>query len=171
MEFQDIIERRYACRRYRGDQVEEWKLDRILAAANRAPSAKNRQSPRIYVLRSAQALDTLDTLTHCRYGASMVLLFAYDAGEEWHNPTGSGARSGVEDASIAATFAMLEATELGLATCWCNSFDNADLERRFGLPERERSVLIMPVGYAANEATPAPTHAVRKPLAEMVRTL
>lgn len=133
-----------------------------------APTAKNQQPQRIHVLQSAEALSELDALTHCRYGAPTVLLFCYDTSEDWQNPLEEGVRSGVEDVSIVATHAMLRATELGLATCWCNYFANSELERVLSLPEGERSVLVMPLGHAAEDAKPAPGHAASKAIADVV---
>lgn len=122
-------------------------------------------------MASADALAKLDGLTHCRYGAGTVLLFAYDMKEDWKNPLEEGVRSGAEDVSISATHAMLEATELGLGTCWCNYFPNTELERSLGIPEGERSVLIMPIGYPEEGCGPSPLHGKRKSVGEIVRYL
>ena len=171
MSIQELTQKRYSVRKFSDRPVEPEKLKTILAAGNAAPTAKNLQPQRIYVLQSEEALAKLDTLTHCRYGAKTVLLFTYDANEDWKNPLEEGVHSGIEDASIAATHIMLAATELGLDTCWCNYFANSKLEQTFELPESEKSVLIMPIGYASESAKPAPGHSQKKELAETVRYL
>ena len=117
MDFRELADRRFSVRKFSARPVEREKLEAVLAAALAAPTAKNLQPQRIYVLQGADALAKLDALTHCRYGAGTVLLFAYDTGEDWKNPLEEGVHSGVEDASIAATHAMLQAAELGLGTC------------------------------------------------------
>lgn len=167
----ELAQKRFAVRSYTGEPVKHEQLELILEAALAAPTAKNGQPWRVRVLESPDALARLAELTHCGYGAGTVLVFSYDEREDWVNPLCDGARSGVEDVSIAATFAMLRAAELGLGTVWCNYFDNAALERAFGLPETEHVVLIMPVGRPADDAHPSEAHAASKDLDELVTYL
>lgn len=171
MDFMELAKRRYAVRKFQDRPVEQEKLDVILIAGNIAPTAKNLQPQRIYVLQSETALVKLDTLTHCRYGANTVLLFTYNTDEDWKNPLEEGIHSGIEDVSIVATHIMLAAAEQGLDTCWCNYFSNSKLEEAFELPENEHSVLIMPLGYADEKAKPAPGHEQKKDIAETVKYL
>lgn len=77
----------------------------------------------------------------------------------------------MEDVSIVATHIMLAAAEQGLDTCWCNYFSNTKLETLFELPANEKSVLIMPIGYADEAARPAPTHETKKNLSETVKVI
>ena len=171
MELNELFEKRYSVRKFSDKEIEKTKLNEILEAGNKAPTAKNLQPHRIYVLQSDEALNKLDTLTHCRYGALTVLLFTYDTDEDWKNPLEEGVHSGVEDVSIVATHIMLKATELGLGTCWCNYFANSELEKTFNIPSNERSVLIMPVGYADEKAVVSPMHNNKKEISDIVRYL
>ena len=70
-----------------------------------------------------------------------------------------------------ATHIMLEAEELGLSTCWVNRFLNSGVEKAFGLPEEEKAVLLLPVGYAAEGAVPTERHGKKKPIEETVKYL
>ena len=171
MTITELMKRRYSARKFSDRRVEKEKLDAILEAGNLAPTAKNIQPQRIYVLQSEEALSKLDILTHCRYGATTVLLFTYDSDEDWKNPLEEGVHSGIEDVSIVATHIMLAAAEQGLDTCWCNYFANSKLEELFGIPKNEKSVLIMPVGYADESVKPAPGHEQKKDLSEVVKYL
>ncbi|MCC8023884.1 MAG: nitroreductase family protein [Clostridium sp.] len=171
MEFMELAKKRFSVRNYSDTPVEKKKLVEILEAAMIAPTAKNLQPQRVYVLQSKEALAKLDRLTHCRYGAQTVLLFTYNEKEEWRNPLEDGIHSGVEDVSIAATHVMLRAAELGIDTTWCNLFENSKLEEEFQLPENEKAVLIMPVGYRAADVVPAPMHAQTKDLDTIVKYL
>ena len=56
MEFKEVIKNRYSCKKYGDKQVESEKLTAILEAGRLAPTAKNMQEQRIYVLQSAEAL-------------------------------------------------------------------------------------------------------------------
>ena len=56
MEFMELAKKRYSVRKFSDRPVEKEKLGKILEAGNIAPTAKNQQPQRIYVLQSAEAL-------------------------------------------------------------------------------------------------------------------
>lgn len=172
MEFLELAKERYSVRSFSDREVEQEKLDKILEAGNAAPTAVNFQPQRIYVLRSEEALRKVNAVCKCIYGAKTVLLFACDERADWKNPQQAGVRSGQQDVSIVATHIMLEAWSLGIGSCWVNLFSNDELDSAFGLPENEKSVLLMPLGYAAADAKPMEKwHYGRRPIDETVRYL
>lgn len=171
MKFIDLAQARYSVRKYSDKPLEKEKFDLILEAGRMAPTAKNQQPQKIYVLQSETALEKLAALTHCAYGAKTILLFTYNQDEEWKNPLESGVHSGVEDVSIVATYIMLQAIELGVYTTWCNYFPNSQLEKAFQLPANEKTVLIMPIGYKADDVMPAPAHTETKEICDIVSYL
>ena len=63
---------------------------------------------------------------------------------------------------------MLQAAELGLGTTWVNMFRNSQLEKVFELPANEKTVLIMPIGFPAENAKPSRMHTTKKPLDKTV---
>ncbi len=171
MKFMDLAQARYSVRKYSDKPLEKEKLDLILEAGRMAPTAKNQQPQKIYVLQSDSAFEKLGALTHCAYCAKTVLLLTYNQDEDWKNPLESGIHSGVEDVSIVATYIMLQAIELGVYTTWCNYFPNSQLEKEFQLPANEKAVLIMPIGYKADGVEPAPAHTETKEICDMVSYL
>lgn len=78
MEFKSVVKNRYSCKKYSERQVEKEKLEAILEAGRLAPTAKNLQEQKIYVIQSEEGLQKVDTVTPCRYGAPTVLAVAYD---------------------------------------------------------------------------------------------
>ena len=172
MELLELAKARYSVRKFSEKPLEKEKLDRILEAGNAAPTAANYQPQRIYVLQSEDALAKVNTVCKCIYGAKTVLLFAYDANTDWKNPKQEGIHSGQQDVSIVATHIMMEAWELGIASCWVNAFSNAELKKAFDLPEYEQVMLLMPLGYAAENAKPMEKwHFCKKAISETVRYL
>ncbi len=165
MDFLELARERYSCKKYAPTPVEKEKLDAILEAARIAPTAKNSQPQRVYVLQSEEALSKADGLTPCRYGAPVMLLIAYDRDLVFHYP-GGVYDSGAEDMGIVATHAMLAAAAEGVDSCWVNFFDPDKAAKAFGLPENEVPVLFLDLGYAAPEAGPLDNHIKRKPLEE-----
>lgn len=170
MEFAEVVKNRYSCKKYDEKQISAEQLDAVLQAGRLAPTAKNLQGQRIYVVQSAEGLAKIDELTPCRYGAPMVLVVAFDKNSVFVYP-GEEANSGVEDASIVATHMMLAATNTGVDSCWLNFFDPAAVAKAFNLPENEQVLMLLDLGFAAEGFAPLPNHTSRKPLEETVKYL
>lgn len=170
MEFTEVVKNRYSCKKYDGKQSSAEQLDAVLQAGRLAPTAKNLQGQRIYVVQSAEGLAKIDELTPCRYGAPTVLVVAFDKNSVFVYP-GEEANSGVEDASIVATHMMLAATNTGVDSCWLNFFDPAAVAKAFDLPENEQVLMLLDLGFAAEGFAPLPNHTSRKPLEETVKYL
>ena len=170
MEFKEVVKTRYSCKKYADRQVEPEKLTAILEAGRLAPTAKNLQEQRVYVLQSAEFLAKIDEATPCRYGAPTVLVVAFDKQNVFTYP-GEKRDSGVEDATIVATHLMLAAADEGVDSCWINFFDPDKLAKALGLPENEEVLMLLDLGYAAPGAGPLPNHENRKELCETVRCL
>lgn len=170
MDFLKLAQDRYSCKKYSGRQVPEEVLTQILEAGRLAPTAKNLQEHHIYVCRTPQALEMIDKVTPCRYGAPTVLAVAFDKENVYTTPDGSF-QSGVEDATIVATHLMLAAASLGVDSCWINKFYPADLHALMHLPDSEQLLMLLDLGYAAEGAGPLPNHSSRKPLSDTVTYL
>ena len=147
MEFREVIEKRYSCKKFSGKPVEEEKLTAILEAGRLAPTAKNLQEQHVYVVRSESALAKIDSVTRCRYGAPAVLVVAFDTQNVFTYP-GGNRNSGAEDATIVATHMILAARDQGVDSCWINFFDPEEMRKALGLPENEEVLMIMDLGYA-----------------------
>lgn len=170
MNFSELARSRYSVRKFEDRPIEREKLDLILEVGNIAPTGHNNQPQRIYVIQSEEKIKKLNELSRCIFGAKTVLLFTYNTEEDWKNPLERGVHSGVQDVSIVATHIMLAAYELGIGTCWVNYFANSRLEKELKLPENERAVLLMPMGYPAEDAAPLEKmHGVFKNIDETVR--
>ena len=167
--FFELAKARYSVKGFSDRVLEEDKLKSILEAGNVAPTAKNNQPQRIYVLRSEDALRKAAELTPCVYGATTVLLITYDKKEVFHFPGDEDRNSGDEDCSIVATHLMLEAADLGVGSCWVNFFEPAKAKEIFSLSDDEVPVLLMPLGYPKEGVKPLPNHNKKKELSETVR--
>ena len=168
--FMRILESRYSCHSFSKYPVSESKLNMILEAGRLAPSAKNLQPTRIWVVRSEEALARLRTVHDC-YGAPMVLIVGCRNEEAWPRES-DGVNAAKTDAAIVLTHLMLTATDAGLANMWIWDFDPRKV--REALPElKDHGVYaLLAIGLpAAGEGKPTDLHSVRKPLEEIVRTL
>ena len=170
MEFKEVIQNRYSCKNFDGRKIEREKLQAILEAGRAAPTAKNFQEQRIYVIETNEGLSKIDQLTPCRYGAGTCLLVAFDTNNVFTYP-GEKRDSGVEDATIVATHMLLAAANEGVDSCWINFFDPEQAKAKFHLPQNEEVLMILDLGYAAKGVTPLPNHYSRKELDQTVTFL
>lgn len=168
MEFKEVVKERYSCKKYSNRPVEAEKITAILEVGRLAPTAKNLQEQRIYVVSSEENLAKIDKVTPCRYGAPTVLVVAFDKNDVYTYPGGKHS-SGIEDATIVATHLHLAACNEGVDSCWINNFDPDALAADLGLPENEQILMLLDLGYAAEGAGPLPNHSSRKPLEETVK--
>lgn len=169
MEFTEVINKRYSCKKYGTKPVEQEKLDAILNAGRVAPTAKNLQPQHIYVVRTPEMLAKIDEVTPCRYGAPVVLIVAHNKNNVFTYP-GEQKTSGEEDATIVATQMILAAANEGVDSCWLNFFDPAKVSAVFGLPEDEEVTMLLDLGYGEGTG-PLPNHEKRKDLSETVTYL
>lgn len=170
MEFSEVIKQRYSCKKYDGRKISEEQLNAILEAGRLAPTAKNSQEQRIYVIESEDAIAKIDSATPCRYNAGTVLVVAFDKNGAYNYPL-STRDSGIEDATIVATQMILAAANIGVDSCWVNNFNPEALKGALNLPENEEILMIMDLGFAAEGAGPLPNHSNRKELSETVSYL
>ena len=170
MEFTEVVKGRYSCKKYSDRPLEKEKLDAILEAGRVAPTAKNLQEQKVYVVQSTEMLAKVDGVTPCRYGAPTVLIVAFDKNNVFTYPGGKR-DSGIEDATIVATHMILAAYNEGVDSCWINFLDPEKMAEVLGLPENEEVLMAMDLGYAAEGAGPLPNHSNRKDLTETVSYL
>lgn len=168
MELTQVFDTRHSVRRYDDRPVEQEKLEAVLEAGRRAPTAANRQPQRFLVLRRPGDLARLAQAGNF-HGAPAVLVVLGDHGKAWIRPQDGKDMVDI-DTSIACTQMMLAAVDLGLGTCWLTWFDPKVIAQEFGLPEGLEPVSVLTLGYSA-EKNPGPERfaAQRLPLGEMVR--
>ncbi len=165
MEFEDIIRRRTSVRKFSEKKLEQVKLDKILEAGRLAPTAKNNQPFKIYVVNSEEGLMKIDNASRCRYGAKTVLIICGNKEEAYHK----GDYSTYEmDSCIVATHMMLEATNNGVDNIWVESFDENILREDFNIPSEYIPVCLLPLGYKAVDCPINPLHEKRKNIEDIV---
>jgi nitroreductase len=167
MNFEQLVSIRYSVRKFQNRQVEKEKLDLILEAGRKAPTAANRQPHRILVINKEEGLKKVDICTKYRFDAPSVLLIVYDKTETWVRKF-DGENSGQIDAGIVTTQMMLQAADIGLGTTWIMFFDPAKAAEAFKLPEKLIPVAFLILGYPADESVPSEQHSRRHPLDTIV---
>jgi nitroreductase len=165
--FIELAKERYSVRKYEDRAVEPEVVAQILESARIAPTGCNNQPQRIKVITAPDELAKVDECTPCRFGAPAVLLVCYDKNVCWRRKF-DGKSCGVSDACIVTTHLMLQAQDLGLGSCWVMHFDPSKTAELFGLPENVVPVAMLPIGYPAEDSTPAPLHEKKLPLENLL---
>ncbi len=163
MDFLSLAAQRFSVRKFLDCPVEPGKVDALLKAASLAPTGCNKQPQRILVVDDPAVLAKIRKATPCQFGAPLTFVVCYDRKNCWINPEGEPI--GAVDAAIVATHIMLEAAEQGLGSCWVAFFQRDALVRELSIPQDTIPVALLPVGYPAADALPAPPHANHKPAA------
>ncbi len=168
MDFFEVLAGRHSVRAYTDQPVPPEKVQAILEAISRAPSAGNRQAFEVYLVRGAdrrrelaQAANDQDFLAQ----AAVVLVFCTHPALniDRYGQRGVGLYC-IQDATIGCSFAMLAAAALGLSTVWVGAFNEEGVRRVICAPEDQRPVAILPIGYAAE----TPEIRSRRPLKTLV---
>lgn len=168
MEFLDVVSARRSVRRFRDEPVAEEQLAKILEVCRAAPSAGNLQGYRIVVVRDPRRRQEL---AEAAYGQSFAaaapvcLAFIADFPCVARRYGDRAELYAVQDATIAATHAVLAITDLGLASCWIGAFDDEKMARALGVPQDCRPVAVLAVGHPDEAPGPRP----RRELADLVR--
>ena len=171
MKFIELAKERYAVRAYKSTPVEQEKLDLILEAAKLAPTACNYQPQKIYVVKSEEKRKALAEVTPCTFAAPVIFVVGYDSERSAKGMVYDGHDFGDTDAAIVCTHMMLEAKELGLDSCWVGYFSEEKVKAALGLPENVRVRDLLPVGYAAEGAQPAPMHSKYREMSDMAEEM
>ena len=171
MDFLELARNRFSERHFDARPVEDEKLALILEAGRVAPTACNYQPQRVYVIRSAAAMEKAKSTGASLYGCPVALLVCYDRDTVWRNPADRGFadyNAGEQDASIVAASMMFEAEALGVHSLWIRGFDSMTVAEAFDLPANHVPAMMLALGYPNEKSHPAHLHAKRKPMEETV---
>ena len=165
MEFFEVIEKRRAVRKYLpGKKIPIKDVNTILETVSLAPSARNLQSYKIFVAKTEDVINKIFQVYYNQRSdfiknAALILIFCTDPvrAKEQFGERGEKLYS-LQDATIAASFALLTATALGYASCWVGNFAEGEMQKILGTKLRPVASII--IGYADEY----PERSPRKPL-------
>ena len=164
MDVSTAIDQRRSVRAYKNTDVEEEKLEKILEAARLSPSASNRQEWKFIVVKKKETRKKLAdaALGQSFIGEAPVVIVACAT------ETGAimlcGQPAYTVNVSIACSFMILQAYELGLGTCWIGAFQEDEVKEILKIPESVRVVAVIPLGYPNQP----PSQRARKDLDQIV---
>lgn len=160
----DCIKTRRSVREYKTEHVSQEVIREIVEVARFAPSWKNTQTARYYVVQDAALKEhiakdcvmnfTFNTETLCKADAIVVL--AYVEKRSGYERDGSFSTAKEDrwemfDAGIAAQTFSLAAWEKGVGTCIMGIFDEAAVAEAIQLPKGQKVGALLALGYPAEE--------------------
>jgi len=170
MDFRKLIDDRHSIRTFEARPVEHEKVERILHAASRAPSAVNLQSYKIALVTSKERIEKLAATKPQQTWiatAPVILVFLGDPEPSTGKISGEGqSLYTVQDPTIACAYAQLAAADEGLGACWLGVGSIwREVRDALGLPETLRPTSMLAIGYAGG---PPLSITTRRPREEMV---
>lgn len=168
MKFLELAKKRYSCRDYKNQPMEEEKLLKVLEAAHVAPSACNLQPWHFIVIREKENLEKIFS-TYKRdwiKTAPVVIIVCGNHDVSWKRFDNKDHCD--IDISIAIDHITLQAAELDLATCWVCNFNAEKCAELLNLPPHIEPIALIPIGYP-NDSKNVDRHIQeRKPIEQIV---
>ena len=173
--FQKIVRGRRSIRRFLPAPVEREKLLACLEAARLAPSAHNAQPWRFIVVDDPGLKERLAAAAFSgiysgsKFAAQAPVILVLLARTKFIAHGLGGQLQNVPfhllDIGIAGEHIVLQAEELGLATCWMGWFNYRKVRKLLAIPRKYKIIAVMPVGYAEKRPRREPP---RRTLEEIV---
>lgn len=161
MELQDVLKRRRSVRQYIDKEVKDEDINEMIEAAILAPSWKNSQVTRYYVVKSAEMLEkirqTLPEFNRKNIENAPVIIVStiildrsgFERDGTPSNELGNG--WGYYDCGLHNMNLLLKATELGLSTLVMGIRDAKEISQLLSINENEAVVSVIGVGYSEVE--------------------
>jgi nitroreductase len=160
MEFSEVIKHRKSTRTYKKASTDPSLLEKVLEETTSGPSAGNLQAYCIYVVKNQKVLNQLKDAAwwqDCVNQAGLALVFCAKPAESAskYGERGSNLYA-IQDATIAAAYCQLSATNSGLSSVWVGAFNANEVAIAINAKKDEIPVAIIPLGYADEKPSSSP---------------
>ena len=163
-----IFSSRRSTRKFDKRKIEDWKIDKILAAADTAPTAGNFQGLKIFYVKNKNTKEALVEAANKQpyVNAPSVLVFCMDPSRvKLKFPKEILEKFSLQDATLAAAYAQIAASGLGLSSIWIGMFDEKKIQTILGTELRPTSLLC--IGYPDKKRPPKS----RRKLKELIEVI
>lgn len=163
-----VFSTRRSTRKFLKTKVEDWKVDKILSAADVAPTAGNFQGFQVFLIKNEKTKEALVEAANKQpyVNAPIVLVFCMEPSRvKLKFPPEILEKFSLQDATIAAAFSLLAASGVGLSTIWIGMFDEDKVKKILGTDLRPSSILC--IGYPDKKKPPKS----RRKLKELIKVI
>ena len=148
-----ILNKRRSVRKFKCDSVSNELISKVISSARQSPSARNQQPWRFVVVKNKQMLKDLSKVS--KYSAFLESAPAVIAILKVSDDLLSTPDMAVQDLSCCMTYKMLEATSLGLGTCYMGIWPRQErisaCNKALNLKDGLNTFALMPIGYPQDE--------------------
>lgn len=148
-----ILERR-SIRKFSNQEIPMATIGRILDAAQHAPSAGNCQPWSFYVVLNDEIKTSIGDISNQSFisqaPVAIVVCAIPSMSSAYYSQIGESLYC-IQDTAAAIQNILLAANGYGLGTCWVGEMDEKKLHELLELPDLERPVAIIPIGYPEEE--------------------
>ena len=152
-----VMEKRRSTRQFLDKRVEPSKVDKLLAAADTAPTAGNFQGFEIFYVKDPKKKEQLVAACNNQpyVNAPVVLVFCKNpARVKLDFPERILKKFAIQDATLAAAYSQLAAQALGLSSIWIGMLDEDKVKEIIGTDLVPSSLLC--IGYPKKKKIPKP---------------
>ena len=163
-----IMSKRRSTRKFSKSKVEDWKVDKILAAADTAPTAGNFQGFQVFYVKNKNTKEALVEASNNQpyVNAPVVLVFCMEPSRvKMKFPPNILEKFSLQDATLAAAYSQLAASGLGLSSIWIGMIDEEKVKSILGTDLKPSSILC--IGYPDKKKPPKS----RRKLKELIRVI
>jgi nitroreductase len=164
MTFLELAQKRYSVRGYQNKPVDDALIAKVLEAGRIAPSACNLQPWYFIVVRDRGNIAALKETYKQEWFAAAPVVVAVCLDKEKCWKRRDGRIYGDVDIAIAVDHMTLQATELGLGTCWIGAFNVVEARKALQVPDNVEPLIFTPLGFPSTK----PPAKSRKSLEEIV---
>jgi len=158
MDLFEAIRNRRSVRAFKPDPVSDELLNKILEAAQWAPSAGNCQARDFIIVKDPEMKKELCVAALNEYMIEEAPVNIVVCANEERSARRYGNRGRrlycLLDAAAAVQNMLLAMHALGLGACWIGAFRDGEVAEALNLPEWLKPVAIIPVGYPAEKPWP-----------------
>lgn len=149
MDIMELIQLRSSCRSYLNREVERKKLLKCIEAARLAPSATNAQPWHYYLVSDEGLKQKMVGFTQSfTKNAEFIVVTEVPRFVSRLGGRLKEQNYGQMDIGLAASYLILQATELGLGTCIIGWFKERNIKRLLAIPANQRIRLVISLGYS-----------------------
>ena len=150
MTVKEVIQKRKSIRKFNAGSLSDEQLQTLMEAAQLAPSASNMQPYEFIIVKDdklkAQLVKKGSIQPFVTKAAVIFIGIGDPSREKWYKV----------DIGIAIEHLALEATELGLGSCWIGSFDEEKVKEVLKIPAEKEVIALLPIGIPGQDPPARP---------------
>lgn len=150
--YETILKRR-SIRSFKDDLISDEILEKLMKAAMAAPSARNIQPWKFYIIKNLNVKEKLTNIFK-DFNAPILIVVAGDLNKSDNKSN----KFWTQDCSAATQNILLAATELNLGSCWCGIYpkekETKEVIEILNLEENIIPLSLIQIGYPNEEKEP-----------------